>query len=349
MEIQTQNPTEIPESPLSEIDNEIGQFIDNAHFKKLLSVFGYEQPEHPMTLQEQLLSLKAFTNTTWDFRGGKERYEATQQTLTEDQEKFILDQAEKMGMVGPTFPSKGSYDAILILGAIGKQPLLRTEFARDCGAEAPLIVSLGSENPLPADRSAVDDYAPTAKTEFGLMKAAIERAYGREPAITNHYGSPQENRPLVLTPQFPKGEWDSEAETNSSFPKDHPNETWKISHYPGNGTTSVPEIFALSSPSSEPEKRRANTADTYNYLSHLLPSDVKDILIVTCGIFVPFQGFDAERMLALPYGKTVETIGFDTRDSKSHKPQNYLQEINSAINSANLLYNAAHSPSPQST
>lgn len=108
-----------------------------------------------------------------------------------------------------------------------------------------------------------------------------------------------------------------------------------------------PDIHVLAAPSSEPEKRRANTADTYEYWAERVRLRAADrVLVVTSPIYVPFQHCDAIQILGLRHGCGVDTIGFDPE--KVTVPlapgatglDRYLQEIRSGILSMSRLYSA---------
>jgi hypothetical protein len=62
------------------------------------------------------------------------------------------------------------------------------------------------------------------------------------------------------------------------------------------------------------------------------------VLVVTTDLFVPFQHCDAVRLLGLPYGCAVETVGFDT--STTVRTFELLQEVRSAIRSMRALADA---------
>ncbi len=290
---------------------EIRRFVQHPSLSDLAKSFAHEPQIDTLPLKEQLAAIKHFSNTHWDFRGGRERWEARKAELTIEQNDAIMQTANQLGMTEAIKPRQNQYDAIVILGAMGMHPLWRTEYARDCGATAPLIVSLGTENPLPHSaptQTARQEYAPDAKIEFDLMTAAVKKVYGRETGEIKFFDRFRE---------------------------------WKIQHHKGSATDEHPDIFVLSAPNSNPLHRsRANTANTYEFLGTLLSPEDQNLLIITSSNFQPFQHFDALRMLAIPYGKNVETIGFDTRRTMYHEPQYYLQEMNSAINSAAALYNA---------
>ncbi len=95
----------------------------------------------------------------------------------------------------------------------------------------------------------------------------------------------------------------------------------------------------MAAPSAEPSVRRADTSDTYRFWAgehHPGPGDA--VLIVTSPIYVPFQHADALRLLTLPYGCAVDTVGFDAAQRSG--PERYLQEIRSAVRSMRKLHDA---------
>lgn len=105
------------------------------------------------------------------------------------------------------------------------------------------------------------------------------------------------------------------------------------------------QVHVLAAPSSDPGKRRANTADTYEYWAGLVHLGASDrVLVVTSPIYVPFQHCDAIRILGLRHGCGIDTIGFDRRSVTvpippgATGPDRYLQEIRSGIRSMRWLH-----------
>jgi len=61
-------------------------------------------------------------------------------------------------------------------------------------------------------------------------------------------------------------------------------------------------------------------------------------IVVTTQVFVPFQTFDALRMLSLPHGVDVTAVGFGfERGDRPMTPEFELQEVLSGIRSARRL------------
>ncbi|NMO55092.1 hypothetical protein HH310_28385 [Actinoplanes sp. TBRC 11911] len=98
-------------------------------------------------------------------------------------------------------------------------------------------------------------------------------------------------------------------------------------------------VTATGPRSSTADVRRANTADTYDAWRAADPAPVSTILIVTSEIYVPFQHYDAVRKL----DATVETVGLPAAYTlpdglrQSFQPENYLQELRSALRSMRRL------------
>jgi hypothetical protein len=73
-------------------------------------------------------------------------------------------------------------------------------------------------------------------------------------------------------------------------------------------------------------------------------------LLVTSAIYVPFQHADAIRMLSVPLGAIVDTIGVDPKTvsegplRQHFAPTNYLQEVRSATRALRALDAALAEP-----
>ena len=102
--------------------------------------------------------------------------------------------------------------------------------------------------------------------------------------------------------------------------------------------------MVAAAPSSRPDRARADTADAYAWfatkIANLTPG--QRILAVTTDIYRPYQQLAALRMLALPYGVEVETVGHVPAGvepvlRQPFSPARYLQEIRSAVQGCRAL------------
>lgn len=260
----------------------------------------------------------------WDFRsvqkavydlktGEKARWLVDNTALSEHQISAAMNTAQKLGMVDCTLPIQSSYDAILVLGGARMSCFFRMKYAKELcdsqGIIAKEIVGLTGMRPISeSERSATDTYAFDADTEFDLMCAAAQNVF--------------------------------EAARVESFTKTtdgNLNSSWARAQYTG-----IVPIIVLAAPSTEPDKRRANTADTFTFWEKQRNIQKgKRLLLVTSQIYVPYQQLEAVRILGLMYGHSVETVGFPREWSANMQglqtAANYLQEIRSTLLSMGKL------------
>jgi len=298
----------------------IDTWSTNAALSALVSGFGGRIPEGDAA--QRLEWLDEFSALHWDFRDGRERNLARRAEFDEATTTLILDVAEALGLTSSTPPTSRSYAHLLILGGLVRACLLRPRFAADL-LKAGLAV--GSVSALSAYRPLRGDEIELAETldqrgksnEMEVMEAGLTAAFelGR-PVDEQRYEDPDAEFATALV------------------------RTWHSGEVP---------VRLVIAPSPEPTIRRANTADTYAFWAdscvHLGPTD--SLLLVTSSIYLPYQHSDAVRMLALPNGCSVETVGIDFSDTRlgvlrqSFTPANYLQEIRSAIRGVRALHTAA--------
>lgn len=131
---------------------------------------------------------------------------------------------------------------------------------------------------------------------------------------------------MTIEKSFELTEFEEERHCDSNI-----NLSWAVRTY-----KNVCPVIALEGPSTEPNKRRANSADTYKFFVEKLhvPEGAK-VLLITSQIYVPYQQLEAIRILSIPYNIVIETIGFPNDWSGQmqgmQQPSNYLQEIRSTI------------------
>ncbi|MHB0866182.1 MAG: hypothetical protein ACYC6B_02650 [Thermoleophilia bacterium] len=268
-------------------------------------------------------SLLAFSSA-WDYRGqllmesGKSASEGMRwllddSTFSPEELKLILNCARQLGLVIPQKPPLKKYDYILSLGGARLSCLLRTRLAAELiynkTIEPSTVVLLGSGRTVTdSERDATDTYAPNAVSEFDLMNAGAAKVFDLDEA------------------NF------SEEQHNDI----NPNQSWVVRHYQSGNNNQQLKIISLSAPSSEPESRRANSADTYDFfIDRMHVKAGCNLLLITSQIYVPYQQLEAIRRVALPKNVVLDTIGWPPEWGGAlqgmQSTKNYLQEIRSVV------------------
>lgn len=295
----------------------------------LVQSFGSEIPTQ-LTRVELAAWLLDFSER-WDFRalqaetlsndtGERSRWLITETSLTERQRDAIQAAANELGLIGAEIPSKRAYDFAWVLGGARLSCLLRPRLAAqlvtELGVRFGSIALLAAARPVSAtERHATDTYAPEAATEFDLINKGAEISF---------------NMPAVFT-------------EDRSEDVENPNRSWVIRRYEKTG--GLPPILSLSAPSSEPELRRANSADTFEFFfKYVQASPGSSLLLITSQIYVPYQQLEAIRTIALKREVVIETIGYPLEWGGNlqgmNGPGNYLQEVRSTIQSVNRFLSA---------
>ncbi|MEH1015039.1 hypothetical protein V6U90_18240 [Micromonospora sp. CPCC 206060] len=298
----------------------VQDWVTSPPVRTLVARFGGDWPDGGTGAL--LAALDAFSARHWDFRHGRERPDASEPVLDPETVELVLDAARALGLVEPVPPPIGRYTHLVVLGGLAHACLRRTSYAAHLlgGGTAVTgeVAALGSFRPLSAveTRMLTDAGITGCTTEVDALDAAVRAAFG-VPA--------------------PAEETAEDA--------DHPHRAWSTRTYRQPGG---PPVRVLAAPSSEPTVRRAHTADTQRFWAEhvsLAPGD--RVLMVTAPIYVPFQHCDALRVLALPYGCGVDTVGVDPDlptlrplPEPALTPGRYLQEIRSAIRSMRHLHAA---------
>jgi hypothetical protein len=307
----------------------LDEWLRSSALASLVEVFGSRIPSHldTVALATWLLDF----SEQWDFRrlqegtlardtGERSRWLISDASLTDVQRDTIRDTARDLGLIGAEVPSKRVYDFAWVLGGARLSNLLRPRLAAglvtDHSVHFDAIALLTSGRPISSsERQATDTYAPEAETEFDLINRGAELAFN-------------------MPPSFKEERYDDPANHNRS---------WVVRHY--DGTDGFPPVVSLSAPSSEPDVRRANSADTYEFFFERMPVPTRaSLLLITSQIYVPYQQLEAIRTVALRHDVMLETVGFPLEwggDLQGmNQPGNYLQEIRSTIQSANRFLQA---------
>ena len=309
----------------SDADNffeKIKEWIFTSEFIVLMQAYGKIGVQEN-SLKSQINELIEFS-TRWDFRGKQineiaknsenARWTISDFGFSSQQKEKVMKAANKLGLIGCTTPSKKEYDYILVLGGARMSCLFRMKYAKQIcdiyGIKTKSIIGLTCmRKVMDTEREATDTYAADAKTEFDLMRAAFLNVFGKSP-----------------------------LEYKEEYINENLNSSWAREVYQIHDMS----ITLLAAPSEEPEKRRANTSDTFAFFMNRLQVENKsNILLITSQIYVPYQQLEAVRMLGITYKHSLETIGFPNEWSASlhglQKPENYLQEIRSVLQSAGRL------------
>lgn len=302
----------------------IAAWIGAEPLRGLVAHFGGDWPGGD--LAAVLAGLDDFSAKHWDYRGGRERPEAREPAFDPATAGRVLAAAAVLGLVRSRPPARPGYAHLVVLGGLAHACLRRVAYAAHLlragtriGGE---VAVLGSFRPLSAAEHAMLAAAGVERcdTEVAALDAAVRLAFG------------------VAGPAEQDG-----------VDAGHPHHSWSSRTYRPAGT---PPVRVLAAPSTEPERRRAHTADTQRFWAEhvrLAPGD--PVLMVTAPIYVPFQHCDALRTLAVPYGCRIETVGVDpalpdlaTLPEPTLSPGRYLQEIRSAIRSMRALHAALPQP-----
>lgn len=309
-------------SGLDGVEAGLAAWVEAPALAAVVAAFDGVVPAGP--LGDRLAWLDEFS-LRWDFRGGRERNLTVGAEFSPAVAALIDAAAEALGLKGAVRAPAARYEHVLILGGLVRaclaRPMHAAELLADGGLSAGALTALGGYRPLAGNELplAASMGLDGLADEFDAMDAGVRGAFG------------------VVEPVAERGHASKVV-----------GESWRVREYrPAAGVrTSV-----IAAPSTEPGTRRANTPDTYAWfaseVAHLQPGD--RVLVVTTAIYVPFQHANALRMLALPYGVEVDTVGqqpgaFDVRLAQEFLPHHYLQELRSTIRALRDLHGALSDP-----
>jgi hypothetical protein len=269
----------------------------------------------------------------WDFRkqqqaafdnkvGEGARWLLNSDSIGESQLRLISDATAALGLTGNSEPLRDEYDYALVLGGAKLSNLLRSRLAKVAIGKLkknPIgVVLLGSARPIgDGEREATNTYAVNANTEFDLFLSAARAEF-------------------KIRETYTEDKYEDAA---------NPNNNWIVREYELASEGAAYKVIILAAPSSDPEKRRANSADTYEFfLKKYGVSRGAKLLLATSQIYVPYQHMEAVRSIALPNDVILDTIGFPPEWGGilqgMNEPTNYLQETRSTIQSISRFMNA---------
>jgi hypothetical protein len=299
-----------PVGDVTRIADGIATWIGSAAMTAVLAEFGQEAFRNG-SLADRLAELEEYSARRWDYRKGLERHQAVGEDFPPEVDARLRAAIRALGLLGQHAPSAREYDHVLVLGGGVRTMVARADLAASllrAGLAAGTVAGLGSVRELAAQ----EEYAK----RFGLAPCPTEGdAVDEALRHALRLGRPSSRR---------SGTSDA-------------GQPWWLRSY----LDVQPAVHVLAAPATRPRKR-ANTGDTLVGWADIVQPAPKAarLLLLTTDIFVPFQHCDAIRLLALPYGCSIDTIGFDT-DANAWVPRTptfaLLQEVRSAIFSMRAL------------
>ncbi|MBQ3281506.1 MAG: hypothetical protein IJH41_03760 [Eubacterium sp.] len=243
----------------------------------------------------------------WDFRAGAERWDIRTDDPRIQANKALIEKASReLGLMDITEPQVDDPDCILPLGGARMTNYNTPEKARSIIESMDLqgvsVVGLSTGRPAAErDRPYYEQYAYADATEFEAMYSGIKKVFGLTDSFT---GCRTDDENLYLC---------SEKRVFS--------ESFR------GGTVAV-----LSAPSSEPEKRRANTGDTFRYFLETFDiGESSRIILTTNCVYVPYQLMKLMK-IAIEKDLMIDCVGVKAKDHiPEGKHDRYLQEIKATI------------------
>lgn len=296
-----------------DLRGEVEAWLASEPLAVLVKEFGGDPADYSSRvrpLRERLAALDVFTER-WDTRQGRERNLAAELDLTPSQHDLVIDAANALGLRGDP-PRHRHYDHMLMLGGL----------VRACVARPSYAAHLIREGEITADEvTTLGGHRPFSGNEF---EQADQLGWG---ALTEEY----EALDAGTRRAFELG--DPEHVEGERF--DDIGSTWGVKHY---RTRDGLPVRVVAAPSTEPKLRRANTADSYRFFAEhvakLTPGS--RLLLISTAIYVLPQHVAALRILALPYGVEVDTVGGKPTNRPKlplshYSATKYLLEVRSTI------------------
>lgn len=303
-----------------DLDADLSRWAADQVWDALVATFGGSPGDMPVGALARLAWLDGFSDR-WDVRRGQlERDQTTELTLSAEQGRATMAAVDRLGMRTVGAPRYREYDHVLALGGLIRACFIRPAHAahllRNGLVNAPSFIGLGGHRPFSDDERRLATRAGLAEldSEFSALDAGVRAAFS-----------------LTTAP------------STRSHEEDTVGGSWTVNEYQADGL----HLMVAAAPSSDPQVRRANTADAYRWLAEDLVHLTRGqrLLAVTTPIYVPAQHCAAVRMLSMPYGVTVDTIGTDPARvpkqwHQDFSPTRYLMEIRSSIRAMRSLLEA---------
>lgn len=292
------------ERRIEELMNEIKTWLYSDSLKKMISLFGGDDllKTTGKDFVSDVVKIRQFA-AVWDYRAGKERWAVKDDGFVSAHEDEIMESAVGLGLKTIVTAAKEP-DYLLPLGGARASNRVRPEMSRrlidENGWENKKVFALSGARPISETERPYMEYAPGAVTEFDAMNKGLEAAYGVTDYTEDRHDDPNVNLCSAIRRYDQK--------------------------YKGC------EICSMAAPSSDPEHRRANSADTFDFFADKVNvSEGDKMLLVTSCIYVPFQSLKFMD-LAIEKGFEVDCVGSDIVDNFTlSKTSNYLQETKGTI------------------
>jgi hypothetical protein len=268
------------------------------------------------SLVARLTALDEFTER-WDTRRGRERHLAEELDLTPGQEDLVIDAANALGLRGDP-PKHRHYDHMLMLGGLVRACVARPSYAahliREGEITAGEVTTLGAHRPFTGNEFEQAEQLGwgALREEYEALDAGTRRAFD------------------LGAPERVEGERREDV-----------GGTWGVKHY---RTADGLPVRVVAAPSSQPAVRRADTADSYTFFAEhvakLRPGE--RLLLISTAIYVLPQHVAALRILALPFGVEVDTVGGRPTNRPKlplshYSATKYLLEVRSTVRALALL------------
>ena len=290
----------------ADLRSQLDQWIRQPSLRELAESFGQSID----LTQPTALLFRDFDDISaehWDTRKGAERNLAAQLELNPEQVSALNAALKSLGLKEPVPPRRSSYDYLVILGGLIRACITRPRYGAalvDAGVNFEVVLALGGFRPLGGNElDLAASLGVAADNEFHAMITGVKSAF-------------DSGEPTLI---------------ETSAQSEPTNGDYAIARF------ADPRLLVVAAPSREPEKRRANTADTFAWWAEREGWRGKSALIVTNPIYVPYQSAAAIQTLAMPYGVEVEVVGVDKgasdlgSNTQSFTQATYLQEVRSAI------------------
>jgi len=292
---------------------DIEDWLGSAPLAALVELFGGDPADYAdrrAPLADRLAKLDLFTEQ-WDTRQGLERNLAAELDLTPRHSELVIAAANALGLRGDP-PRHRHYDHMLMLGGLVRACVARPSYAarliRDGEVTAGEVTTLGAHRPFVGNEFEQADQLGWGelREEYEALDAGTRRAFD--------LGAPERE----------------EGERHHDV-----GGTWGVKHY---RTAEGLPVRVVAAPSSRPATRRADTADSYTFFARhvaaLRPGE--RLLLISTAIYVLPQHLAAVRILALPFGVDVDTVGaLPTNRPRlplsNYSATKYLLEVRSTV------------------